>query len=172
MTVVVFATHRNWNAEAKRLQALNTDLTNKNRTYEGQITALKERLKREQVARQTVLAALETDLGVAQQQAQTAVQENLVLQQQVGTATQQNQTNTALLSTYVTENNGLRTSLTQEQSSRDSIFNKFVAAQDQLHELQGTQNVLTLRNTVLAEDNARFKDIIDRLGPAATTAQE
>jgi len=172
MTVVVFATHRNWKAESERLLAENARLLNLNNTYTTQIGAYKERLTRERAARRIVVAALETDRNVAQEQFQTANAQNIQMQQQVASMAAKNDADTKLLDTYVTENNGLKGTLTQEQNSRDTMFNTYVSIVDQLHELQGTLNDLTLRNTSLAEMYARYKDIIERLGPAATTAQE
>jgi len=172
MAVTVFATHKNWKAYAASLASANSKLNSENQTYRTQINSYKERLKREQMARQMALAALETELAVANTQSSDAVADNLRLQQQVGEMTTKNQVDTALLATYTTENNGLKTSLQQEQLSRDKIFNSYVSTIDQLHENQGILNETTLRSSELAEMSARYKDIIDRIGPAATTAQE
>jgi len=172
MTVVVFATHRNWKNEAVRLQGENAKLLNLNNTYTTQIASYKERLTRERLARRIVVASLETERNVAMEQFQTSNQQLITMQQSLAQMAQKNREDTTLLDTQVTENNGLKATLIQEQNSRDTMFNTYVSIVDQLHELQGTLNSLTLRNTSLAELYARYKDIIERLGPAATNAQE
>jgi hypothetical protein len=161
MSVVVFATHRNWREEAKKLKDEVTKLENANKRFREEIEQAKTSLAQEQLARKLAVASLETQLVSARDQYARAQAEATQLAAEVGVLAETSKTNASVLAAVNAEVTQLRTQMVTDQNDRDQQFSAAVRLTDELHALQGVHNNLLARNNQLAEQNARMKKVLE-----------
>lgn len=161
MSVVVFATHRNWREEAKKLKDEVAKLENANKRFKEEIEEAKTKLAREQLARKMAVASLETQLASAKDQLSKAQDESDRLTAQVGQLVETGRTNAGVLASVTDEVTKLRSQLATDQADRDQQFAQVVRLTDELHQLQGVRNNLVARSAQLAEQNARMKKVLE-----------
>lgn len=167
MSLMVFATHRNWkeavvgpnglNAQLAQVQARETQLQSAMTTVQNQLNA-------ERAARRQALAALQSNLINLREQVQ-------VKETQLGTATAENsqlvkelETAQALLADVQAEVQKLRGDLVVTMQDRDAQFTTVVSLNDQKHNAEGEARRLAERNEQLALDVADQRRALDSAG--------
>lgn len=167
MSLMVFATHRNWReavigptglqAQLAQAQARETNL-------QAAMQSVQDQLNEERAARRQALAALQSKLIDLQQQVQ-------VKETQLGAATAENsqlvkelETAQALLASVQTEVQKLRGELVVAMQDRDDKFNIAVQLNDQKHNAEGEARRLAERNSQLALDVADQRQALDSAG--------
>ena len=167
MSLMVFATHRNWkeavvgtNGLQSQLAAVKTRETNLQSTMQQ----VQDQLNEERAARRQALAALQSKLIDLQQQVN--VKESLL-----GTATAENsqlvkelETAQALLADVQSEVQKLRGDLVVTKEDRDEQFNVVVSLNDQKHNAEGEARRLQERSQQLALDVADQRQALDSAG--------
>jgi len=161
LSVVVFATHRNWRDESKKLETSVTELTNANTRLREDIQRSKDEYAREQLARKMAIASLETQLQTAVDLAKRAKDESDSLNAQIGTLVSKGNTDSTQLAAVTSEVSELRTQLRDSRADRDSQFAEATRLTDEVHGLQGVKDTLTAKNVQLAASNARFQKVLE-----------
>ncbi len=161
MSVVVFATHKNWREEAKRLKDEVTKLESANKRFREEIEQAKTTLAQEQLARKMAIASLETQLVAARDQYSKAQDENTRLAAEIGTLIEKAKNDSTVMAAVTAEVTQVRDQLQKDRADRDQQFANVVRLTDELHALQGVRDNLTNRNVQLAEQNARMKKVLE-----------
>ncbi|GIW92255.1 MAG: hypothetical protein KatS3mg110_0296 [Pirellulaceae bacterium] len=161
LSIVVFATHKNWRDEAKRLKDEVTKLESANKRFREEIEQAKTTLAQEQLARKMAIASLETQLVAARDQYAQAQAEATRLAAEVGTLVEKGKNDSAVMAAVTAEVTQLRSQLVNDRADRDQQFANVVKLTDDLHSLQGVRDNLLNRNTQLAEQNARMKKVLE-----------
>lgn len=164
LSVVVFATHRNWRDAATKLQNQVAQHEAANKRMLEDIERAKTELRREQLARKFAVASLETQLKTARDQYAVAQDEANKLNTQIGELIGKANTDSTVLASVTTELGTLRTQLRDARADRDQQFDRVVTLTDEVHGLQGTRATLEDRNTELSARLSRFQKVLDANG--------
>lgn len=167
MSLMVFATHRNWRDAVIGPDGLQSQLAAV-QTREGNLQnamqQVQDQLNEERAARRQALAALQSKLIDLQQQVN-------VKETQLGTATAENsqlvkelETAQALLADVQAEVQKLRSDLVVTMQDRDAQFTTVVTLNDQKHNAEGEARRLQERNEQLALDVADQRQALDSAG--------
>jgi len=171
LSVVVFATHRNWRDETAKLQGEVTALEASNRRLREDMAQAEVRLAQEQAARKYEVATL--TVQVAQSTEQLRQSEALLATEQSnhGTLQQANSTAVNELARLTNEVGTLRTEVRDNRLARDERHQEVVRLTDELNTLEGNRINQESRNMQLVEDNARFRRVMDayELDPDSST---
>ncbi len=171
LALAVNASHRNWRdvvltgVDGKPgLKEQIEQETRVNRELRESKNEMQNDLNREQAARRTALASLQTQLDQlkdelektqrAEEQQKT---KNTVLEQSVNS---QSQTLTIL----TRDNETLREQIKTEQESRDKLFTETLALTDQMNRLRGFKQDLEVRNQQLIAQATRYKEVMTSKG--------
>jgi multidrug efflux pump subunit AcrA (membrane-fusion protein) len=152
VSIMVYATHKNWKAEADALKT-NLDLaTATNQQLESERRSLESQLKAEVEASQQEVRKLESERGVLMTQ-NTTIQSELDQLRLKGrsdmAAVAATQTNNETLATEVGD---LRKQIVDDKQNRDEAFATMIKATDQLHEAQGNLTAVRERNLQLVAE--------------------
>jgi hypothetical protein len=167
MSLMVFATHRNWKEAVVGPNGLQTQLAavqTRESNLQDSMQKVQDQLNEERAARRQALAALQSKLIDLQQQVN-------VKESQLGTATAENsqlvkelETAQALLIATTKEVETLRGELVVAKEDRDEKFNVVVSLNDQKHNAEGEARRLAERNSQLALDVADQRQALDSAG--------
>ena len=167
MSLMVFATHRNWKEAvvgADGLQAQLALVQARETNLQNDLQEARDELNAERAARRQALAALQSKLIDLQQQVN-------VKESQLGTATAENsqlvkelETAQALLADVQAEVQKLRNDLVVAVQDRDLQFSTVVSLNDQKHNAEGEARRLQERNNQLALDVADQRQALDSAG--------
>lgn len=167
LALAVNASHRNWRdvvlgpaGYKERIEAI----TNQNEQLEDEKQRAQAKLAREQVARRTALAALQTQYDQLQDELQVAIQKATDLQGQVSNLTQLDKIRAEELQTLTDNTEKLREQVRKEQQDRDALFAQTLVLQDNLNEARGVRLELETRNESLQSELTRFREIADHMG--------
>ena len=171
LALVATASHKNWrdvvltgvNGQPglkDQIEAISRD----NQQLRDQRDRTKNALAREQVARKTALAALQTQLDRLQEELGRSGAEVEGLRTQVTELTTSNLNKTKQLETLTGENARLRTSIREEQAARDTLFTTTLELTDQMNVLRGFKQRLEQRNKQLMAQATRFEEVIAARG--------
>ena len=171
LALVATASHKNWrdvvltgvNGQPglkDQIEAISRD----NQQLRDQRDRTKNALAREQVARKTALAALQTQLDRLQEELGRSGAEVEGLRTQVTELTTSDLNKTKQLETLTGENARLRTSVRDEQAARDTLFTTTLELTDQMNVLRGFKQRLEQRNKQLMAQATRFEEVIAARG--------
>ena len=171
LALVATASHKNWrdvvltgvNGQPglkDQIEAIDRD----NQQLRDQRDRTKNALAREQVARKTALAALQTQLDRLQEELGRSGAEVEGLRTQVTELTTSDLNKTKQLETLTGENARLRTSVCDEQAARDTLFTTTLELTDQMNVLRGFKQRLEQRNKQLMAQATRFEEVIAARG--------
>lgn len=171
LALVATASHKNWrdvvltgvNREPglkDQIEAIDRD----NQQLRDQRDRTKNALAREQIARKTALAALQTQLDRLQEELGRSGAEVEGLRTQVTELTTSDLNKTKQLETLTGENARLRTSVRDEQAARDTLFTATLELTDQMNVLRGFKQRLEQRNKQLMAQATRFEEVIAARG--------
>lgn len=167
MSLMVFATHRNWKEAVVGPNGLHSQLAlvqARETNLQNDLQEARDELNAERAARRQALAALQSKLIDLQQQVN-------VKESQLGTATAENsqlvkelETAQALLADVQAEVQDLRNDLVVAMQDRDAQFTTVVSLNDQKHNAEGEARRLQERNEQLALDYAEQRQALDSAG--------
>ncbi|MCP4891588.1 MAG: hypothetical protein P1U77_11890 [Rubripirellula sp.] len=171
LALAVNATHRNWRDVAvsgiNGQPGLKQQIEDISRVNE-QLREARQRtladLDREQAARQTALAALQTQLDqlegtlqMSEQSVQQLTAENTELSQTALSSARE-------LERLTAENAGLRTQVRTEQQDRDTLFAQALQLTNEMNTLRGFKQQLEERNKQLMTQVTRFEEVVTAKG--------
>lgn len=168
LSLAVNASHRNWRDAVldpstglkKQIEVISR--TNQQLTDDRQRT--QAALDREQAARRTALAALQTQLDQMEQVLRTS---EATVQQLEAKSTELAQTDRSRaeeLQRLTEETRKLRDQIRTEQEDRDSLFAETLKMTDQMNLLRGSLQGQIERNEQLASQLARYREVVDMKG--------
>ena len=171
LALVATASHKNWrdvvltgvNGQPglkDQIEAIDRD----NQQLRDQRDRTKNALAREQIARKTALAALQTQLDRLQEELGRSGAEVEGLRTQVTELTTSDLNKTKQLETLTSENARLRTSVREEHAARDTLFTTTLELTDQMNVLRGFKQRLEQRNKQLMAQATRFEEVIAARG--------
>ncbi len=168
LALVVNATHRNWrdvvldpsNGLKKRIEVVEQTNT--------QLRDSRERIQlaldREQAARRTALAALQTQADQLSQQLQEATARVATLEAKNTELSQLDRSRAEELQRLTEETRKLREQIRTEQEDRDTLFAETLDLTDQMNKLRGIVQQQTERNEQLMAQVTRYKEVVDARG--------
>jgi uncharacterized phage infection (PIP) family protein YhgE len=168
LSLAVNASHRNWRDAVldpstglkKQIEVISR--TNQQLTDDRQRT--QSALDREQAARRTALAALQTQLDQMEQVLRTS---EATVQQLEAKSTELAQTDRSRaeeLQRLTEETRKLRDQIRTEQEDRDSLFAETLKMTDQMNLLRGSLQGQIERNEQLASQLARYREVVEMKG--------
>jgi len=161
-SMAVYATHRNWRAEAVDTKALAVKQASENDQLKNKITDLQQSIAHERASRASALAALESRRVelIAERDEAEAAERNARLEASERVAALTVAENT--LKVLTDENKVLRTDIASAIEKRDSIFSMVVQLTDKLGQAEGTLDSLKAYRSQLIAQISRFKLVLDR----------
>ena len=171
LALVATASHKNWRDVVLKgvngqpglkdqIEAISRD----NQQLRDQRDRTKNALAREQVARKTALAALQTQLDRLQEELGRSGAEVEGLRTRNGELAASVDNQTKQLETLTAENAQLRTDIREEQAARDTLFTTTLELTDQMNVLRGFKQRLEQRNKQLMAQATRFEEVIAARG--------
>ena len=121
-------------------------------------------LNREQAARRTALAALQTQLDQLQGVLQSSEQKVQQQTAQITVLTQTDLSRAEELERLTAENVTLRSQIRTEQQDRDTLFTETLTLTDQMNTLRGFKQELEVRNQQLIAQATRYKEVMTSKG--------
>ncbi len=158
LSMVVYATHKNWKDEAAKVQSSLQTARNENQQLQSEYQRLDSQLKSE-------IEAAQQDVRKLESERVTLINQNLTIQKDLDLLKQDRRKATAMVAS-TQENNtglmnevtGLREEIRAAQQARDESFTTTLKTTSELHEKQGQ----------LASAVERMKQLLQQLG--STTA--
>jgi predicted phage tail protein len=176
LAVTIYAMHKNWKDEIERpqtavkpgeplglkpqlaqAQAQVTDL-------QRQVDNLRNALSREEASKRQQLAKLEAEKTQLRSEHTQLVNEQALLTQGERQAVEAAKANQAMLDAKLSEIDTLRAEIKQAYADRDAHFKEVVAKTDELNKLLGEKERLAASHSVLAEQVAKAKLVLDSRG--------
>lgn len=171
LSLAVNASHRNWKdvviTGVDGRPGLKQQIEDISRVNE-QLREARQRtlasLDREQAARQTALAALQTQLDRLESDLEQSQAAEADLRSQVTIANQTALDRTQELERLTTENTRLRSQIRSEQQDRDELFAQALQLTDEMNRLRGFKQQLEQRNKSLMAQVTRFEEVVTAKG--------
>ena len=167
LSLAVNASHRNWrdivlgpDGYKSRIETVSRE--NEQLRAEKQTTQVA--LDREQAARRTALAALQTQKSQIQDQLQNSLDTVQKLEAENTVLSQLDRSRAEELQKLTEETKRLRQQIRDEQADRDKIFTETLKLTDQMNELRGIRQELEVRNQALKNQITRYKEVVDSKG--------
>ncbi len=173
VSLMVYATHKNWKTEADNLKQQLAEQTNENQRLTSKKDALESQLQAEVEAAQQDVRKLESERV-------QLIGQNRTIQEQLDTLLQQQRQNVAAVASTQANNEvltkevaDLRVALSENQQKRDEAFKATVEATDKLHQSEGKLNSLVERNQQLTVELATKTSLLREKGidPSATPGE-
>lgn len=172
LALAVNASHRNWRdvvlgngGYKEQIEAISRE----NEQLEDAQQRAQASLAREQVARRTALAALQTQLDQLQAELALRISSVQKLEGELSNLAQLDKIRAEELQSLTDTAEKLRQQIRTEQEDRDKLFAQTLVLQDNLSEARGAQLALQTRNDSLQKELTRFREVADHMGidPAA-----
>jgi len=168
LALAVNASHRNWrevvldpnNGLKKQIETISR--TNQQLTDDRQRT--QSALDREQAARRTALAALQSQLDQMEQLLRGSEAQVQQLEAKSTELSQLDRSRAEELQRLTDEARKLRDQIRAEQEDRDSLFAETLKMTDQMNLLKGSLQAQTERNEQLAGQLSRYREVVDMKG--------
>lgn len=168
LALAVNASHRNWrevvldpnNGLKKQIETISR--TNQQLTDDRQRT--QAALDREQAARRTALAALQSQLDQMEQLLRGSEAQVQQLEAKSTELSQLDRSRAEELQRLTDEARKLRDQIRAEQEDRDSLFAETLKMTDQMNLLKGSLQAQTERNEQLAGQLSRYREVVDMKG--------
>jgi len=168
LSLAVNASHRNWRTEVMDpntgLKKRVEDITRTNRQLTDDRQRTQSALDREQAARRTALAALQTQLDQMEQVLRARESEVQQLEARSTELSQLDRSRAEELQRLTEEARKLRDQIRTEQEDRDSLFAETLKMTDEMNQLRGTLQGQTERNEQLASQLSRYREVVDMKG--------
>lgn len=167
LALAVNASHRNWRDVVLGPSGLKAQIETIARTNEqlrDSRSKIQASLNREQAARRTALAALQTQLDQLNEQLRESAANVQQLQATNTELAQLNNSRAAELERLTGEASQLREQIRTEQQDRDTLFAKTLELTDQMNTLRGTVQLQQERNDQLLAQVTRYKEVVDAAG--------
>ncbi len=163
-SIVVYATHTNWKAEAEGLKQNLDQQLERNQQLEARKQRLLDNLALEQAARRHALASLETKWRQSYDTLQQRERELTNLQTSEGEAVAQVAAAQGLNQQLTTEVSTLRTDIRAAQRDVDEKFARVVALTDQYNQAKRLAEQLEQTQAPLYSQLAGYEDILRKMG--------
>ncbi|MEM0926500.1 MAG: hypothetical protein AAGJ83_10720 [Planctomycetota bacterium] len=167
LALAVNASHRNWRdlvlgpaGFKDRIEAISAE----NEQLEDAEKRALTSLSREQVARRTALAALQTQLDQLQADIQVRIESAQKLESELSDLAQLDRIRAEELQALTDANTKLRQQVRTEQENRDNLFAETLVLQDALNQARGVRLELETRNENLQTELTRFREVADHMG--------
>jgi multidrug efflux pump subunit AcrA (membrane-fusion protein) len=171
LALAVNASHRNW-------RDVVVTGVNGQPGYKAQIESMKRQteslrdaevrtraaLDREQTARRTALASLQTQLDQLKSDLQASEARAVAMKSQNNILTQTDRSRAEELERLTAENIALRASIRTEQQDRDKLFTQTLELTDEMNTLRGYKLQLEERNKQLMAQVTRFEEVVASKG--------
>ena len=162
------ASHRNWRdavldpntglkAQVEEIQQVNRQLADSRMRAEAN-------LAREQAARRTALAALQTQLDDLKRQLQTSEATVQDLQSQNNVLVDTDKSRSEQLALLTAANSSLEEKIKTERADRDQLFAKSLVLTDQYNQVLGLLDNLTKVREGLTEELTRYQEVAAAMG--------
>jgi len=164
VSMMVYATHKNWKTSAEGLKLQLAEARNTNQQLQSKYDSLDSQLKAEVEAERQNGTKLESE------RVQLIAQNRLIQKQLDGLLQEQRQNMAAVDSTesnnveLTKEVANLRLALNENQQKRDEAFAKTLRATDNLHQAQGKLSTLLERNNQLTQEVAMKSSLLRENG--------
>ena len=167
LALAVNASHRNWrdvvlgpSGYKERIEAISRE----NEQLEDAQQRAQADLAREQVARRTALAALQTQLDQLQSELALRISSVQKLEGELSNLSQLDKIRAEELQSLTDTTEKLREQIRKEQNDRDKLFAQTLELQDHLNEARGVRLALQTRNENLQKELTRFREVADHMG--------
>ncbi|MEM8943867.1 MAG: hypothetical protein AAGD11_01695 [Planctomycetota bacterium] len=164
VSVMVYATHKNWKTEADSLKQRLADQRAQNQQLQSKKDALESQLKAEVEAAQQDVRKLESERV-------QLIGQNSTIQKQLDGLLQEQRKNLAAVASTQANNEvltrevaDLRVALSENQQKRDEAVRTTVDATDKLHQAQGKLSTLVERNKQLTLEVATKTSLLREKG--------
>ena len=171
LALAVNASHRNWRDVVLTgingqpgLKSQIESITRENTQLRDSKDRIQADLNREQAARRTALAALQTQLDQLQGVLQSSEQKVQQQTAQITVLTQTDLSRAEELERLTAENVTLRSQIRTEQQDRDTLFTETLTLTDQMNTLRGFKQELEVRNQQLIAQATRYKEVMTSKG--------
>lgn len=167
LALAVNATHRNWRDVVKGddgYEARFSEIEKLNEQLSDEARRIQADLDREQGARQTALAALQTQMDQLEGELETNLNKNQQLEAQNTVLIELDKSRAEANEKLTAETKRLRTQIRSEQADRDRLFAETLDLANQMNELRGVRQALEARNQALLQQVTRFKEVVDSKG--------
>ncbi|OYP32170.1 hypothetical protein [Rhodopirellula sp. MGV] len=167
LALAVNASHRNWRDVVLGPSGYKAQIeayAQQNEQLQDAQQRAQASLAREQVARRTSLAALQTQLDQLNDDLADRIGRIQKLDEKLANLTETDKIQAEQLQELTDANKRLREQVTQEQKNRDDLFAQTLVLQDKLSEAQGVRMELDERNKNLAAELTRFREVADHMG--------
>ncbi|TWU06234.1 hypothetical protein [Stieleria varia] len=167
LALVVNASHRNWRdlvLGATGYKATIEAIDVENQQLRDAAEEAQASLAREQAARRTALAALQTQLDQLTNELELSVNTNQKLEAKNTELAQLDRSRAEELQRLTEANTILRGQIRKEQEDRDKLFAETLVLTDNLNEVRGVRQELEVRNDALQKQLTRFREIADHMG--------
>lgn len=170
VSLMVYATHKNWKTEAESLKQQLAEQRNQNQQLTSKKDALESQLQAEVEAAQQDVRKLESERV-------QLIAQNRTIQTQLDGLLQEQRRNTAAVASTQANNErlteelaSLRLKLKEDRQKRDEAFATTIRATDEVHQAQGKLNTLVERNQQLTQELAGATSLLRENGfdPKAT----
>ena len=164
VSVMVYATHKNWRTAAEGFKQQLADQRSKNEQLQSKKDALESQLQAEVEAAVQDVRKLETER-------KQLVGQNSTIQEQLDGLLQEQRKNMAAVASTQANNQvltkevaDLRVALSENQQARDEAFKKTVQATDQFHQAKNELDALVERNKQLTLEIATKTSLLREKG--------
>ncbi|MCD0461811.1 hypothetical protein [Roseiconus lacunae] len=167
LALAVNASHRNWRDVVLGPAGYKAQIeayAQQNEQLQDAQQRAQSALSREQVARRTALAALQTQLDQLSDDLATRINTIQKLDEKLANLTQTDKIQAEQLQDLTDANKRLREQVSEEQKNRDELFAQTLVLQDQLSESKGVRLQLKERNDNLQAELVRFREVADHMG--------
>ncbi len=167
LALAVNASHRNWRDVVLSPTGFKSQIetiANENEQLEDARQRAEAQLSREQVARRTALAALQTQLDTLQAELQQSTGSVQRLEGELSNLSQLDKIRAEQLQDVTDANTKLKVDVKTEQGNRDELFTETLNLQDKLSTSYGVVLELGTRNDSLQTELTRFREIADHKG--------
>ncbi|MEM9586824.1 MAG: hypothetical protein AAGA03_06050, partial [Planctomycetota bacterium] len=167
LSLAVNASHRNWRDEVEGTGGLKekiATLQQTNQQLQDSRTSTLNDLYREQVARRTALASLQSELVQLQDQLQESEATVQELRGKTGRLVQLDEARAQALDELTAETKRLREQIRTEQQDRDALFAQSLELTDDMNTLRGFVQTQRERNAQLLKENTRYREVVEAKG--------
>ncbi|QDT11703.1 hypothetical protein [Planctomycetes bacterium K23_9] len=167
LALAVNASHRNWRdvvlgPDGYKVQI--ETITRENEQLADAKTRVQASLDREQAARRTALAAMQTQQDQLEGELEAALNQNQQLEAKNTELSQLDRARAEELQKLTAETGMLRKQIREEQAKRDGLFAEMLVLTNNMNELRGIRQELELRNKALSKQVTRYKEVVDAKG--------
>jgi hypothetical protein len=164
LSVVVFATHKNWKDEALARKTTIEQLEAKNLSQQQEILRAQAELAVEQSARRSALSTLQVKLALLDQDLRNNAKDLSERTSALTTQTQSAKVAEDSLAAITAEVNKLRNEIRLAQQERDETYVKTVNLNDKLNQAESLRERLEEMNRQLQDQYAQLNRVATALG--------